>query len=431
MEQFSFTGTFTSSAYNAFVWTLGTFRAGSASYNMPAGSHSNLNPSSTYYVYFDRRSPKGWRVSKTQADAHASDSVLVAMVFTQTETESGCVIAPLVGQSSYRGSNIDVGLDDIEDGAVYGRAKLAALLDGIPLLSECSDVNITAPADGAVLYWNDGAREWQDGASYADADAVAAVEAAGLAMAANIEPDGDGTRYVGTTNNRFNYFHAKNLRLRSDVVAMALDMQGPDATVGVTLKDSNWIEQYGHYWDAGAAASKWVSFALQTKVSNVAPNWRLAVWKDSQGGPIDELFSIDENGNVVVDGTVDGVDIADHAADVNAHIDNLTDIPTRAHSALTGVTSDLHHAQVHTLGSHTNRFHTELTNVLANQHHTQSHDHSAAGDGSTINPVVFLAPNTSSVVEGALWWAEAGPDTSMVLYVRGSASSWYVNMTKV
>jgi len=43
------------------------------------------------------------------------------------------------------------------------------------------------------------------------------------------------------------------------------------------------------------------------------------------------------------------------------------------HTNITGVTSDQHHPQAHTLGSHSTKAHSELTDVLADQHHPQSH----------------------------------------------------------
>jgi hypothetical protein len=46
---------------------------------------------------------------------------------------------------------------------------------------------------------------------------------------------------------------------------------------------------------------------------------------------------------------------------------------TKAHSELTGVTANLHHAESHTLASHSTKPHSALTSVTANQHHAESH----------------------------------------------------------
>jgi len=48
-------------------------------------------------------------------------------------------------------------------------------------------------------------------------------------------------------------------------------------------------------------------------------------------------------------------------------------VHAHAHGDLTGVTADQHHAQSHTLASHSTKAHSELTGVTADQHHAQSH----------------------------------------------------------
>lgn len=45
------------------------------------------------------------------------------------------------------------------------------------------------------------------------------------------------------------------------------------------------------------------------------------------------------------------------------------------HANLAGVSADQHHAQAHTLASHSSKAHSELTGISANQHHAQSHTH--------------------------------------------------------
>ena len=48
-----------------------------------------------------------------------------------------------------------------------------------------------------------------------------------------------------------------------------------------------------------------------------------------------------------------------------------------AHSHLSGVGANDHHAQAHTLASHSTKAHTELTGVTSDQHHAQSHTHAS------------------------------------------------------
>ena len=47
------------------------------------------------------------------------------------------------------------------------------------------------------------------------------------------------------------------------------------------------------------------------------------------------------------------------------------------HGDLGGVSTDQHHAQAHTLASHSTKAHTELTGVTSDQHHAQSHSHAS------------------------------------------------------
>ena len=61
-----------------------------------------------------------------------------------------------------------------------------------------------------------------------------------------------------------------------------------------------------------------------------------------------------------------------------------TQANAHAHSHLSGVTPDQHHAQAHNLASHSTKAHAELTGVTSDQHHARSHDHSNALDGSPI-----------------------------------------------
>lgn len=59
--------------------------------------------------------------------------------------------------------------------------------------------------------------------------------------------------------------------------------------------------------------------------------------------------------------------------DHHAQVHTLASHSTKPHSALTGVTSDQHHPQAHTLASHSSKAHSELTEVTADLHHAQNH----------------------------------------------------------
>lgn len=75
------------------------------------------------------------------------------------------------------------------------------------------------------------------------------------------------------------------------------------------------------------------------------------------------------------------VDITDTPwawADVGKAGSNLTDLATRQHAGLTNITSGQHHAQTHTLVSHTARDHHHLTG-LGDDDHAQYHNN-ARGD---------------------------------------------------
>lgn len=61
-----------------------------------------------------------------------------------------------------------------------------------------------------------------------------------------------------------------------------------------------------------------------------------------------------------------------------------TQANAHAHSHLSGIGVNDHHAQAHTLASHSTKAHTELTGVTSDQHHARSHDHSLAADGTPI-----------------------------------------------
>ena len=68
--------------------------------------------------------------------------------------------------------------------------------------------------------------------------------------------------------------------------------------------------------------------------------------------------------------------------------------------------ADHQHAHGALLGPASAHRHSDLATVGANDHHTQSHDHSAAGDGQTVNPSTLQVPRKAdpvSPVVGELW----------------------------
>lgn len=137
------------------------------------------------------------------------------------------------------------------------------------------------------------------------------------------------------------------------------------------------------------------------------------------------------SGNIIIDGTVDGINISSHASNASAHhskttsldianitingdkdwnnksITNcytvvLTHYPTTDNQAATKkyvddnagafVCSDLSSCNLTSLGT---RQHAGLTNITADQHHNRSHDHSNASDDSHLCPS-YLSINVTS-----------------------------------
>lgn len=64
--------------------------------------------------------------------------------------------------------------------------------------------------------------------------------------------------------------------------------------------------------------------------------------------------------------------LAHHVLGTIVPHDALANLTERAHGSLTGVTSDQHHPQAHTLASHSTKAHNELTGVTAAQHHAKT-----------------------------------------------------------
>jgi len=103
-----------------------------------------------------------------------------------------------------------------------------------------------------------------------------------------------------------------------------------------------------------------------------SPNDGFAVWNEATNvqkvynGTVWVLF-----GSTINHTNITGVTSDQHHA--QAH--SLASHSTKAHSELTDVTSDQHHPQDHSLGSHSSKAHSELTNVNPGDHHTKTGDY--------------------------------------------------------
>ncbi|MBA7624936.1 hypothetical protein ES703_32356 [subsurface metagenome] len=108
---------------------------------------------------------------------------------------------------------------------------------------------------------------------------------------------------------------------------------------------------------------------------------------DHTGSITDAQHGVRTTANAHAHSHLSGVTSDQHHA--QAH--TLASHSTKAHAELTNVTSDQHHPQAHTLASHSTKAHTELTNVTANQHHNESHTAASHSDitatGAEINTV--------------------------------------------
>jgi len=138
-------------------------------------------------------------------------------------------------------------------------------------------------------------------------------------------------------------------------------------------------------------------------------------------------------------GNVDGVDVSAHAADVNAHINNLTDIPTRDHSSLQNIGENDHHNRSHSITSasdHTssatagkmlkadaNGLPIEATNTdsevsnAVSKAHDRSHTITSTSDHSAGTHKIFYSDGSGNIQELALGTADQflksnGPSTA-------------------
>lgn len=83
-----------------------------------------------------------------------------------------------------------------------------------------------------------------------------------------------------------------------------------------------------------------------------------------------------------------------------------TQANAHAHSHLSGIGANDHHAQAHTLGSHSTKAHNELTGVGANDHHAQAHAAShGAGGADQLSAQLIEARTTDPATppNGRIW----------------------------
>lgn len=123
--------------------------------------------------------------------------------------------------------------------------------------------------------------------------------------------------------------------------------------------------------------------------------------------------------------TLTGVTANQHHAQVHS-ISGADHTGTLTHAALGSVTADQHHAQVHSISGadHTGTLtHAALGSVTADQHHARSHDHSSASDGSTLSPVNFELPG--STVELDAGTSFPGSPTADDLCYRTDLNGWF------
>lgn len=82
----------------------------------------------------------------------------------------------------------------------------------------------------------------------------------------------------------------------------------------------------------------------------------------------------------------------------------LAQLAERAHASTTGRTANDHHAQVHTLASHSTKAHTELTGVTAEQHHLKNISQRAASTGDlTLAVGVADVPGATLSLGAGTW----------------------------
>jgi len=100
----------------------------------------------------------------------------------------------------------------------------------------------------------------------------------------------------------------------------------------------------------------------------------------------------------------------------HAQAHTLASHSSKAHSELSDAPADAHHPQAHSLASHSTKVHTELTGVTADQHHAETH--SAAKHTGTIGYIYkeVVLPITDALAANA-----EGPHVPVVYAPKASS----------
>ena len=102
-----FDGEWHANAHDGFGWSGpdtgstvddSALRIDDAVYTISAGSFSGLGTDEAYFVYFDKEDPTTFSTTLNEDEAHGENLVLIAMVYTTSDTESRCAIFPKAGQ---------------------------------------------------------------------------------------------------------------------------------------------------------------------------------------------------------------------------------------------------------------------------------------------------------------------------------------------
>ena len=112
----------------------------------------------------------------------------------------------------------------------------------------------------------------------------------------------------------------------------------------------------------------------------------------------------------------------------HAQAHTLASHSTRAHAELTGIGADDHHPQAHTLTSHSTRAHAELTGIGANDHHPQAHTHAVPILGNLENTIAASTTRYLAITaEGAMNSSE--PNARAYFSMAGTLKNWRVRTT--
>lgn len=116
------------------------------------------------------------------------------------------------------------------------------------------------------------------------------------------------------------------------------------------------------------------------------------------------------------------------ADDHHAQAHTLTSHSTRAHSELSSVGVDDHHAQVHGSAAHSGTIgaHTDLSGVTSDQHHAQAHHatHEPSGNDALLVASGSYTPGAVTVADGT-WLLSVGKyklTSTLALIARGTAA---------